>query len=127
MTLLEKLNRLPPCICRLLAQRNGVLATDAELELMTGWGHSKLERISCAATWAEISVLDADTFLQACGVSWSSQRRERWRLHLALRGGFAGIRRMHHFKKPVAARKTAVAKLLKRTEKVLRNNHERSR
>ena len=122
MTLLEKLNRLPPCICRLLAQRSGVLATDAELQLMTGWSQSKFERIAFSGTWAGVSVSDVDAFLEACGVSWASQRRERWRLLRAMRGGLDGLKRLSHLKAPVAARKRRVISLLKRTERVLQNN-----
>ena len=87
MTLEEKLNRLPPFIARLLAKSNGRLMTTAELMEKTGFGHEKLERISKQKSWARIAVADVDTFLQACGLNWSSQRRQRWLLELAISKG----------------------------------------
>ena len=123
MTLLEKLNRLPPCICRLLAENNGELATDQELQLVTGWSRAKLDRVARATTWAQMSVLDVDDFLQACGLSWSSQRRELARIRRAVQvGGFDGIKRLHHLKKPIAQRAGRVATLLERTKKIVLNN-----
>lgn len=118
MTLTEKLDRLPPCICRLLAKSNGELATDAEIRGATGWSRAKLERISQATTWAGISVGDVDSFLAACGIRWSSQRKERWKLTRIIRAG--GIHRMRHLWKPIAQRASRVATLLKRTEELLR-------
>ena len=118
MTLTEKLDRLPPCICRLLASNNGELATDAEMRLITGWGKTKFENISRAKTWAGISVCDVDAFLLACGISWSAQRKLRWKLLQAVKSG--GIQRMRHLRRPIAQRASRVATLLKRTEELLR-------
>jgi len=83
MTLTDKLNRLPPCVCRLLAKKNGRLMTDPQLMEATGWGKSRLCRVYNSTSWAGISVEEVDKFLAACGISWSSQRRQRWLLQLA--------------------------------------------
>lgn len=122
MTLLEKLNRLPPCICRLLAKINGQLATDRELMMVTGWSRAKLGRIAKATTWAEIAVIDVDAFLFACGLTWSTQRRQLWLLQVAALKGFQGIKRMRHLQKPIAQRAGRVATLLERTKKIVVNN-----
>lgn len=116
MTLTQKLDRLPPCICRLLAENNGELATDMEMRLCTGWGKDKLERISKATTWAGITVDDVDVFLAACGIRWSSQRREREKLTRIIRVG--GIRRLKHLQKPTAQRAGRVTTLLKLCEQL---------
>ena len=119
LTLTQKLDRLPPCICRLLAQSNGEFLSDKELTRMLRWGENKLRRISKATSWTRITVEDADAFLAACGLRWSSQRRERWLLRVAVSKGLDGLRRMKHLRKPVAARAATVTMLLRRTEKLL--------
>lgn len=83
MTLTDKLNRLPPCICRLLAKKSGRLMTDDELVAATGWGKTRLRTLYNSTSWENITVGDADKFLTACGLTWSSQRRQRWLLQLA--------------------------------------------
>lgn len=120
MTLAEKLDRLPPCICRLLAKRDGELMTDAELRRITGWSQDKLQRIAESKSWSRITVLDADIFLIACGLKWSTQRRERWLLQVAFMRGFDGIRRMRHLQKLTGRNAAAAAILLKRTEQLLK-------
>ncbi len=119
MTLLRKLDRLPPCLCRLLAQRNGELMTDRQLIRLTGWSKVKLERICKALSWARICVSDVDDFLFACGLRWSAQRRERWLLKVATEKGVEGLLRMRHLR---WARKSDVTVLLKRYMKVVGNS-----
>lgn len=79
-SLLDKLDRLPPILCRLLAKENGKLMSDVRLSKLTGWGLSKLRRVYRQTTWGNVTVEDADVFLTACGCSWSSQRRQLWHL-----------------------------------------------
>lgn len=121
MTLAEKLDRLPPCICRLLAKRGGELMTDAELRRITGWTQTKLQRVAGSTSWSGLTVLETDAFLMACGLKWSTQRRERWLLQVAFMRGFDGIRRMRHLQKLTGRHAAAAAILLKRTEQLLRN------
>lgn len=116
MTLEEKLNRLPPFIARLLAKSNGRLMTTAELMAKTGFGHEKLERISKQKSWARIAVADVDTFLQACGLNWSSQRRQRWLLELAISKG--RLHKMRHFKTSNRIDAAQVQSHLRRVEKM---------
>jgi len=123
MTLLEKLDRLPPCFCRLLAKRNGELMTDREMVKLVGWERHKLGRISLSKSWGRISVQDVDIFLKACGVPWPRQHHKIWMLMRLLRkAGVSGLHRMRHLQKPIAQRATRVTTLLKRTEEVLSKN-----
>lgn len=123
MTLLEKLDRLPPCFCRLLAQQDGELMTDRELVKLVGWERHKLARISMSKSWRRVSVEDVDKFLKACGLCWSQQRRKIWLAKRLLRmAGLHGLRRMRHLRKPIAQRAVRVTTLLKRTEEVLARN-----
>jgi hypothetical protein len=80
-TLLQKLDRLPPCLCRLMAKgSNGKLASNAEIKRRTGFGKSKLRRVSSATTFKNVTVGEVDAFLAACGLRWSTQRRLLWLL-----------------------------------------------
>jgi hypothetical protein len=122
MTLLEKLDRLPPCICRLLSQRDGELMTDRNLLQITGWSRAKLHRVAESKSWRAVTIGDADLFLIACGLHWSAQRRKLWLLRRALFDGANGLRGMRHLRTPTAQRAARVTTLLKRTEEVLSRN-----
>lgn len=117
MTLTEKLDRIPPAIARLLAKHNGRLMTTPELVRRTGFGHDKVQRIANQKTWARISVEDVDIFLTACGLSWSTQRKKRWLLKLALSKG--RLHKMHHLKASNSIEATQVRCHLRRIEKLL--------
>lgn len=95
-TLLAKLDRLPPIMCRLLAKKNGRLLSDRQLEDITGWSNSKLCRVYQAKSWAHVAVEDVDIFLKACGLKWSTQRRERQHLQMAVNN--YGLERMQHLR-----------------------------
>lgn len=116
MTLTEKLNRIPPCICRILAKSNGKLMTTNELMAKTGFGHMKLKHISKQLSWARIAVEDVDVFLTACGLKWSTQRRERWLLQLAANKG--RLHKMRHFKTSTRVEAAQVKSHLRRIEKL---------
>lgn len=97
MTLVEKLDRLPPCLIRIMAKKNGRLMTDPELMELTGWGRSKLRAVYQSATWSNVRAGDIDRFLKACGMSWSKQRTQRWLLKRAIEKG--GVETMGHLKR----------------------------
>lgn len=120
-TLLEKLDRLPPCVCRLLAQKDGQLLTERQMMRLTGWSQDKLARVSSAKTWRTVAAGDIDIFLKACGLTWSSQSRSRWYLKIAVGRGAAGIERMRHIRRALKERSRAgsVTLLLRRTEQIL--------
>ena len=120
MTLLEKLNRLPPCLCRIFAKKNGRLMTDMELIEATGWSMRHLRKVYQSSSWASVSVNDVDTFLAACGLRWSSQRRQLfylWRYQ-------AQFWKMRHFKIDCGARGFQLAQHKRIIKRLLSNNHE---
>lgn len=77
MTLLQKLDRLPPYAVRLLARRRNRLILDVEIMKQTGWSKRRLRRVSRSTSWSGVKVSEVDAFLTACGMSWSKQRRHR--------------------------------------------------
>ena len=82
-SLIEKLDRLPPFICRLMAKKDGRLMTDDALIETTGWTERKLRYVARAKSWRDVRVGDVDVFLTACGLRWGSQRRVRWLIRKA--------------------------------------------
>jgi hypothetical protein len=70
MSLLKKADRLPPCICRLIARkdngRNGM--THADIAKVSGLSLSTVKDYSFRTTWANRPVGSADAFAEACGV-----------------------------------------------------------
>lgn len=116
MTLTQKLDRLPPFIVRLLAKSNGRLMTTLELVEKTGFCEGKIKRFSRQTSWATYSVSDVDLFLKACGLSWSTQRRQRWLLELAISKG--RLHKMRHFKTSNRFEASQVRSHLRRIEKL---------
>lgn len=116
MTLTEKLDRLPPFIVRLLAKSNGRLMTTLELVEKTGFCSGKIKKLSKQTSWARIAVGDVDLFLKACGLSWSTQRRQRWLLELAISKG--RLHKMRHFKASRNFEVSQVRSHLRRIEKL---------
>lgn len=117
MTLTQKLDRIPPCVARILATANGKLATDAALMKLTGWTDRKLVRLYRRRTWSGVKVGDVDAFLAACGLSWSTQREKRWLLKLAIERG--GVRTMRHLRFKKGQQVSRVANHLRTIEKIL--------
>lgn len=117
-TLLAKLDRLPPIVVRIfLARHKGKLMTDLELRRRTGWGKKKLLRVYRAATWKDATVDEVDTFLSACGLRWSSQRRQRFLLQLAFERN--GLERMRHLKAVTFWEKQMISNLIKQYRKLM--------
>lgn len=116
MTLLEKLDRLPPAFARLFAKHERHLASDDEMMRRTGWGETKLRRISRADSWRGVAVADVDCFLKACGLTWSAQRRQRWLLKLAANG--TGLERMRHLRHKKFWQACQVQKHIRRLKRI---------
>jgi len=73
--------------------------SDREIRKRTGWSQTKVTDVCRRLTWGGVKVADVDSLLEACGLSWSAQRRTRWLIALALgRGGIEGIKSMRHLK-----------------------------
>lgn len=117
-TLRHKLDRIPPCICRLMAKNvAGRLMSNAELKLITGWGNSKLKRIASATTFRDLTVGEVDQFLAACGLRWSSQRRMLWLMQLAWRNG--GLQTMRHLRYETGWQASMIKRHQRRIEQLL--------
>lgn len=120
MTLTAKADRLPPCLLRLLAKKDGKLMSDEQLMKQTGWKKGKLKSIYRRATFARVPIEDVDIFFAACGLSPSSQNRKRWLVKLALeRGGLEGIAGMYHLRGRAGWRNHQVKTHLKRFERLI--------
>jgi hypothetical protein len=110
---------MPPFIARLMAKNNGRLATTPDMMARTGFGHGKIEKISKMTTWEHVTVGDVDRFLAACGLSWSTQRRQRWLIGLAARKG--RLHKMHHLKTTNRVEASQIKAHLRRIESLF--NH----
>ena len=105
--------KMPPCICRLLAKTNDLLATDAELMKRTGWSRSQLVRVYQRGAWKDVTLGEMDHFLWACGLTPGKQRRYLWLLKRAWQSK-DGIKNMRHLRtNGVAWRASLVDALVK--------------
>lgn len=117
-TLIEKLDRIPPCIARLMAKgKDGRLMSNAELKRITGWGKSRLKRVVSATSFKDVTVGEADIFLSACGLTWSSQRRLLWLMQRAWRNG--GLHTMAHLRYKTGWQASMVKRHQKRIQQLL--------
>lgn len=121
LTLTERLNRLPPVFCRILAKTaDGALMTDSQLCARTGWGKTRLRSVYQSLSWSEVTVAEVDTFMSACGLGWSSTRRQLWLLNRAwAKGGVKGLLSMRHMKRDCCWRNNQMRLLLGRVERLL--------
>lgn len=71
MTILEKLNSLPPCFCRYVARtKNGRRGlTTQELETRSGLSRTTIKELSYRVEWNKITLGVAQKFMDACGVN----------------------------------------------------------
>lgn len=70
MSLLAKLNRVPPCACRLLARKNSGWTglSHSDLAKITGLSRTAVSDLSLKDSWHGIPVDVADDFSHGCGV-----------------------------------------------------------
>jgi hypothetical protein len=70
-TVLDKLNRVPPCVCRLLARKNhgrrGM--THRDLAKASGLTLSTVQALSFRRSWTGLSIDTIMAFSLACGVN----------------------------------------------------------
>ncbi len=117
-SLLAKLDRLPPIMCRLLAKHNGSLITDVELMRRTGWGKRRLRWVYKRMSWRRISVEEVDAFLSACGFKWTTQRRQRWLLQLA--SNRDDLTKMRHLRGSSFSDVQRIKRLISQLERLLK-------
>ena len=90
MTLTEKLNRMPPFLCRLMARRNGREISNRRLSENSGIPLTTIRRISVRTSWDDVPVAMAQRFSVACGVDLLRQNRSL---------EYFKRRKFHHIKK----------------------------
>lgn len=91
--------------------------SNAEIMKVTGWGKSKLMRVSSATSFRDVTVGEADQFLAACGLRWGSQRRLLWLMQRAWRNG--GLHTMNHLKFKTGWQASMVRRHQRRIEQLL--------
>lgn len=125
--LVSKLDRVPPWLCRLMARGpDGLLMTSAELCRRTGWRKQKLRRIAEAKSFRDFKAGEIDTFITACGLCWSRQRKLLYLISLAVQRG--GIQTMQHFRhKPgVSWQASMIIRHQRRIQKLFATNGSRT-
>ena len=95
MRLIEKLDRMPPFLCRLMARRNGRSPSNKELSAESGIPLTTLRRISEKKSWEYLPVGLAQKFSTACGVDLLRQTRS---LEYFKRRKFAHIKKSPNLK-----------------------------
>lgn len=69
MTILERLDRVPPCLCRLVARKNRIVALNTrEIAKRSGLNPRTVSEISRCVSWDGWSITTIDRFSRACGV-----------------------------------------------------------
>lgn len=97
MTLLDKLDRIPPWLCRLMAKSSdGRLMSNSELCKRTGWGKGRVRKLCESTSFRHCTVEEVDVFLTACGFHWSNQRRLIFLIGRAVKT--SGIQAMRHLR-----------------------------
>lgn len=100
MTLLEKLNRFPPFVCRLVARKlHGREAlSEREIAERSGLSRKHVRTLSHARTWDNIPLATADRFAAGCGVNlaipWRHVEWLKRRKKIAWRGKEAMVSKL---------------------------------
>ena len=68
MTLLERLNRIPPKRCRAVARQNGHAISNESLAAICGFSKGRIVTISHMTKWDGLTLEDATKFAKACGL-----------------------------------------------------------
>lgn len=71
MTLLQKLDKFPPFVCRIVALKNNGRAamSTRDIARASGLSPASISYISQMTSWAHITLETMDRFTQACGVN----------------------------------------------------------
>lgn len=70
MSLIEQLDRLPPCLVRLVARNghSGQRLTLQALSQRSGLSYASLQRLSVRRSWRDVPLWMIDAYTSACGV-----------------------------------------------------------
>ena len=77
MTLLNKINKLPPNLVRVLARDGRDAMTNKEISDKSGIPVKRVGQISRMKSWDSIQVSEAAAFADACGVDLVNQAKTR--------------------------------------------------
>jgi hypothetical protein len=75
MLLLEKIDRMPPFLCRLMARWKGKSPSNKQLSELSGIPLTTLRRLCQKKSWDDVPVGLAQKFSMACGVDLMRQTR----------------------------------------------------
>ena len=75
MLLLEKINRMPPFLCRLMARWKGRSPSNKQLSESSGIPITTVRRLCLKKSWDDVPVGIAQKFGMACGVDLMRQTR----------------------------------------------------
>lgn len=81
--LLEQLDLIPPCICRLCARKNNRAMTIQEISERSGLSTWTVDRITKLASWGRVTSLQAMMFSKGCGVDLLRPRKKLFYLRRA--------------------------------------------
>lgn len=78
MTILQKFERIPPCMCRLLARKRHGRAgmTHADISRQSGLSVSMVGWLSLRTSWKGIPIDTAVKFAMACGINHLHSERQ---------------------------------------------------
>jgi hypothetical protein len=81
--LLEQLDMIPPCICRLCARKSNRAMTIKEISDQSGLSVDTVEMISKLPSWEPVSLGYATRFSKGCGVDLLRPRKKLFYLRRA--------------------------------------------
>lgn len=117
---LERLNRLPPNVCRLLARephRAKVPLTTEQIAKRSGLSKQTVLKISKLRSWASVTLQNLERFEFGCGIRPGSEARQLWYLKRTkdkskTQQGFYHLRRLMKQKKDTRLEKFYVDLML---------------
>lgn len=95
MTLLEKLDRIPPVAFRILAAKNGRALGPDEIAERSGLSRSTVQRTSSLKSWAGVRVEIAEAFVKGCGYRITHYKEPLRRLRVLRERGLSGMKHLN--------------------------------
>lgn len=119
VTLLEKLNQVPPVIMRALAARKGKALSPDEIASKSGLSRSTVQRISSRRTWDGVTIRAACQFSYGCGFDLQHMKVVLKRVRDIQEKGLSGLKHMQVSSRSPLYRRGAVANQIKFINKVI--------
>ena len=77
MSLIKKLDKLPPNLVRVIARDGRVALSNKDIADRSGIGVKRVGQISKMTTWRNLQISEAAAFASACGVDLVNQSKTR--------------------------------------------------